>query len=237
MFHDLSRRRLVVEEMDKPDIDPKALESALRALVRINTIGNGVSLFWPSIHALLQETPGGQPLRLLDVGCGGGDMSRRLELHARREGFALQADGCDISPVAVAMAQRENKAAGCTGNFFTCDAVAGHFPVQYDVVISSLFLHHLGEDDAVRALRNMGTCTRRLLLVSDLVRSRFGLFLVYLATYTLTRSPVVHHDGVTSLRAAFSYPEFRALLGRSGLRGATVTRCWPERFLASWRPD
>ena len=236
MFHDLSRRRPALEEMDKPDIDPEALEGALRALVRINAVGNGVSLFWPSIRALLAERGGAAPLRVLDVGCGGGDLSRRLETRARREGFSVQVDGCDINPVAVAMARRENSRAGCNGSFFVCDAVFGEIPMQYDVVVSSLFLHHLGDNDAVRALRNLRSCTRHLLLVSDLMRSRFGLFLVYLATRTLTRSPVVHQDGVTSLRAAHTIPEVRALLGRAGLQGATLTRRWPERFVAAWRP-
>lgn len=236
MFHDLSRRRPALEEMDKPDIDPVALEGALRALVRINAFGNGAGLFWPSIRTLLEAAPRTEPLRVLDVGCGGGDMSRRLETCARREGYTIQVDGCDINPVAIAMAQRDNAAAGCTGTFFVCNAVTEKIPVHYDVVISSLFLHHLGDNDAVRALRNLGACTRQLLLVSDLMRSRFGLFLVYLATRTLTRSPVVHQDGVTSLRAAYTLPEVRTLLGRAGLEGATLSRRWPERFLAVWRP-
>jgi len=237
MFQNLTHRRAAREEMDKPDIDKGDLENALRALMRINTVGNGVGLFWPSIRKLLEVSDSNEPLRILDVGCGGGDMSRRLETRARRAGFSLQVDGCDISPVAIAMAQRENDAAGCAGSFFVCDAISAGFREQYDVVISSLFLHHLGDDDSVRALKNMGACAKRQLLISDLVRTRLGLLLVYLATRTLSSSTVVHRDGVTSLLAAFTVPEVRALLGRAGLRGADVSLRWPERFLISWCPD
>ena len=39
--------------------------------------------------------------------------------------------------------------------FFAWDALAEDFPHRYDVVICSLFLHHLGEDQAVLFLRRM----------------------------------------------------------------------------------
>ena len=236
MFHDLTTRRPALEEMDKPDIAPEALEGALRALVRINALGNGAGLFWPALYRLLRESRANTPLRVLDVGCGGGDLSRRLERRARRAGYAMQVDGCDINPVAVAMAQRDSAAAGCSGEFFVCDAVHGDLPGEYDVIFSSLFLHHLQDDEAAEVLRKSANGAQRLLLVSDLIRSRFGLFLVYLATRTLTRSPVVHVDGVTSLRAAFTMPEVLRLAERAGLSGSRIDRRWPERFLLSWCP-
>lgn len=233
MFQDLSVRKPALEEMDRPDIDPRALEGALRSLVRINAIGNGAGIFWPSMRALLEAGSG--PIRVLDVGCGAGDMSRRLEGRARRAGFSLQVDGCDRNPVAVAMARRENAAAGCTGEFFVCDAVTDDFPRDYDVVISSLFLHHLGREESIRALARMADCSQQMLLVSDLLRSRFGLLLVHVATRLFSASPVVHRDGVTSLLAAYTLPEIAALLDVAGVRGATVARRWPERFLLEWR--
>lgn len=237
MWFDLNCRRPALEEMDRPDIDPAALEGALRALVRINTVGNGAGLFWPTLSDMLRESGTDRPFKLLDIGCGAGDMSRRLEQRARRAGYHLQADGCDINPHAIALAAKDGEAAGHSGRFFVCDAIQDELPDDYDVIISSLCLHHLSDGEAVEMLRRAAARTRRLLLVSDLIRSRFGLLLVYLATYSLTRSHVVHRDGVTSLRAAFSIPEARQLAESAGLRGARIVRRWPERFLLAWRPE
>lgn len=236
MFHDLSERRPGLEEMDKPNIAPEALESALRSLARINTIANAAGIFWPPLRKLLREHSGPDPLRVLDVGCGAGDLSRRLEGRARRQGYALQVDGCDFSPVAIAMARRENRAAGGHGAFYVLDAVHDELPGPYDVVLSSLFLHHLHDHEGEAVLRRMADRAGQLLLVSDLLRSRLGLLLVYVATYGLSRSPVVHQDGVTSLRAAYTVAEVEALFRRTGLDGAHIVRRWPERFLAEWRP-
>jgi 2-polyprenyl-3-methyl-5-hydroxy-6-metoxy-1,4-benzoquinol methylase len=236
MWYNLTERRPALEEMDRPDIDPAALQRALRALERINHIGLGLNLFWPTLARELPSWPAARPMRLLDIGCGAGDLARRIELRARYAGWAVRADGCDINPVAIEMAQRNGAAAGCTGRYHVCDAVRDPLPGEYDVIISSLFLHHLENEEAVTVLRRCAASTRSLLLFSDLIRSRAGLFLVYLATRTLTRSPVVHTDGVTSLRAAFTIDEARELAGAAGLGQVELVRRWPERFLMTWRP-
>lgn len=234
MFQDISARRPALEEMDRPDIAPEALEHALRALVRMNTVSLGENFFWPSLRALAKDRSSTAPLRVLDVGCGAGDMSRRLERRAQRENLFIVVDGCDRNAIAIDMARREGEVVGTRGHFFVCDVLQAPIPSGYDAIICSLFLHHLGTEDGVRVLRAMADATGGLVIVSDLIRSRVGLALVYLATRVLTRSAVVHQDGVTSLRAAYTMAEVRALAGQAGLEGARIERHWPERFVLSW---
>ena len=87
-----------------------------------------------------------------------------------------------MNPVAVAMATREGKAAGTRGAFFVCDVLQHPIPEGYDAIICSLFLHHLSTEEGGLVLANMAASARHLVLVSDLIRSRAGLALVYLAT-------------------------------------------------------
>lgn len=232
MFYDLARRRPAPEVMDSDEIERGALEGALKGLIRMNTVGNGVGIFWPTLHALLQQRGNAAPpLRVLDVGCGGGDLACKLTRRAQKAGFAMQVDGCDRSEIAIEMARDFNGRAGTTGQFFVLDVESDPMPSGYDVIFTSLFLHHLTEDAARNLLRGMTAAAKSLVMVSDLIRSRFGLFLVYLATRTLTQSPVVHTDGVTSLRAAYSMDEIRSLLDDVDLGGGNLERRWPERFL------
>ena len=51
----------------------------------------------------------------------------------------------------------------------------------------------------------------------------------------LTRSPIVHVDGPLSVRAGFQPGEVLDMADRAGLRGARITRHWPQRLLLSWR--
>jgi hypothetical protein len=119
--------------------------------------------------------------------------------------------------------------------FFVLDALADPLPSDYDVVTCSLFLHHLDDAEAIELLRRMAAAARRLVLVNDLVRSRTGLTLAYVATRLLTLSPVVHVDGPLSVRAAYTPPEALELARQAGMQGATIQRKWPFRFLLGWR--
>jgi hypothetical protein len=75
----------------------------------------------------------------------------------------------------------------------------------------------------------------RLVLVNDLERSWIALLVARLATHVLTTSPVVRVDGPSSVEAAFSLTEARALAEAAGLRGARIQRRWPFRWLLTWR--
>ncbi len=104
----------------------------------------------------------------------------------------------------------------------------------YDVVMCSLFLHHLGEEEAVGFLRWAAATAAHQVLVNDLERSGPGLALAHVAVRLLTTSDVVHVDGPRSVESAFTMAEARALAERAGLRGAVVRWRWPFRYLLTW---
>ena len=105
----------------------------------------------------------------------------------------------------------------------------------YDVLISSLFYHHLSEDQVVSLLEKMAAATKHLLIVNDLRRCSAGLLLAHIACRLLTRSRVVHVDGPRSVCAAFTSAEMQVLAHRAGLNDAYVAHRWPCRFLCTWR--
>ncbi len=118
--------------------------------------------------------------------------------------------------------------------FFQLDALNDPLPEGFDVVTCSLFLHHLSEEQAVRLLRKMADAARSTILVNDLSRSRLGYALAWTGCRLLSRSPIVHHDGPASVRAAFNLAEARDLAERAGLERVSLSRRWPRRFLLSW---
>jgi 2-polyprenyl-3-methyl-5-hydroxy-6-metoxy-1,4-benzoquinol methylase len=146
----------------------------------------------------------------------------------------LQVDGCDVSGTALAHAAERVARAGVSVKLFRQDAVNDPLPDGYDVVTTSLFLHHLSDDEAATILRRMGEAAGRLVLVNDLARTRAGWLLAWAGCRLLTRSPVVHFDGPASVRSAFTTAEVTALADRAGLGGAKVTTHWPCRFLLRW---
>jgi SAM-dependent methyltransferase len=219
--------------MDQPDLDAGRHEEALRGLERINFWGGASRVFWPRLHALAR-TQGQRALRVLDLASGAGDGVIRLWQRAQRARLPMEIDGCDRSAIAIEHARRSAETRHAGVRFFSCDVLQDSLPGGYDVVLNSLFLHHLDEGDAVTFLRRAAGAAGRALLVSDLVRGPVGLVLAYLATRVLSRSPVVHYDGPVSIEGAFSPGELRGLASRAGLSGAEVTRHWPCHMLLSW---
>lgn len=229
----LGQRRRTPEIMDQPGLDPRRHAAALRGLARINFWSRSAGLLWPPLAALARRLETTR-LRVLDLASGGGDVAIRLWHKARRAGLDFHLEGRDLSPVAVAHARAEAARHGAAVSFEVGDALHGPLPPGFDAVLSSLFLHHLDEGQAVSLLRRMADAAGRLVLVNDLARGWAGLALAHVGTRLLSRSSVVHFDGPRSVEGAFTPAEALALAEHAGLHGATVARHWPCRFLLTW---
>ena len=227
-------RRVEPELMDDPNLDPKLLAQALAGLRRINALSMTARVLWRPIYGLARELS--RPIRVLDLATGGGDSVLGLSRLAERRRVAVEVDGCDVNLESVAYASRRARDEGVSARFFELDVASSPIPPGYDVIVSSLFMHHLDDraaEDVLRAIRAAGP---RLVIVSDLVRSAAGFLVAQGACRILTRSHVVHYDGPRSVAAAFTMPEFAALADRAGLGGHRIVWSWPFRFLFTWKP-
>lgn len=230
----MATRSLEPELMDDPALDLSRHRLALRGLERLNRWSGSARLVWSTLGVMAEERSLSS-LRILDVASGAGDVPIGVWHRARRVGQRLTMHGSDRSRRAVEFAQARAAAAGAPVDFFELDVLRDPIPTGYDIIMSSLFLHHLAEAQVVDVLRRMATAARHLVLVNDLVRTVPGLALAYVGTRMLTRSDVVHADGPQSVRAAYTTSEVRVLADRAGLPGAVIESRWPCRFLLSWR--
>jgi 2-polyprenyl-3-methyl-5-hydroxy-6-metoxy-1,4-benzoquinol methylase len=234
---ELGDRHREPELMDAPGLDPAQHVQALTALARVNRLAGVAGRVWQDVRRLSRERRArgrDEPLRLLDVACGGGDIMIDVARRARSADVSLEVHGCDVSPVALGHARREAERRGVTAEFLARDVLAEGLPGGYDLVCSSLFHHHLSNEDAVRLLKGMADAGHSV-LVQDLLRGTMGYVLAWSALRILSRSRIARVDGPLSVRAAFSLPEVRAMAVEAGLSGAVIRRGWPARFVLSWR--
>jgi 2-polyprenyl-3-methyl-5-hydroxy-6-metoxy-1,4-benzoquinol methylase len=219
--------------MDQPGLDTREHARALAGLRRINRVSRSAEMYWAEICRFAKDKADG-PLRVLDLACGGGDVPIALALRARRSRIDLQIEGCDKSFEATQIARDQAALRGAPVRFFTLDVLEHDIPSGYDVVISSLFLHHLAEPDAVKLLERMARAAAKGILINDLVRGQVEYALAWIGCRVLTFSPIVRYDGPVSVSAAFTIPELRRLASQAGLDRIQLTRHWPGRFLLSW---
>lgn len=242
------------ELMDDPALPAAEHMRALDALARINMLSLTSSQVVRAIarmqagrdRATSSPRPAGRPFEVVDVACGGGDvtvavarrLSRRMPAGAAGRP-SVQVTGLDKSHRAVVRAERHSRRRTGTAHvsFGVHDILADACP-PCDIATVSLFLHHLDDDDAVHVLASLARAARVGIVASDLLRTAVGLTLAVVSTTVLSRSRVARVDGPLSVRAARTPAEYRVLLDRAGLREATIHRAWPQRALLVWkRPD
>ena len=148
---DFRQRAQLTERMDEP-CSREELRACLRDVARLN---RWFLAYWPLLDWLnAVAPPRGEPLRILDVGCGYGDGLRRIERWARVRGIAVELTGLDLNPDAVAIATEATPAASRI-EWIGGDVFAYMPPKPVHLVISSLFTHHLAEANVIRFLQWM----------------------------------------------------------------------------------
>lgn len=235
LFPNLSTRIRLDEAMDDPSLDEAEHERALLALRRINAWSATAGNMWRPIVNVARDDHG-SPLRVLDVAAGGGDVIIGIAKRVAKQDLNVECHGCDISQRALDFARRHAVNCGVSDqtHFFKQDALGADLPRDYDIVMSTLFLHHLERDDAIELLGNMRKAAKRAVIVCDLDRCVMGYLLCRWLTRFITRSKVVHNDAVLSLRAAFTLNEVQTMAKDAGMEGAIVHRVWPWRWMLQW---
>lgn len=227
-------RNLQPELMDDPAIDPAEHRRALRGLARINALSRAGAGLWRPVHRLLQ---GRQTASLLDIAVGSGDVLIDVARRASSAGVTLDLHAVDISPEALRATAERAESAGLTVATRERNAVRdglGLPDASVGVVMCSLFLHHLREQEVVGLLREAARVARLGVVVSDLRRCRAGVLAANLAGRTLTRSRIVRVDAVRSVQGAFAVAEMKSMADAAGLAGASVVPAWPLRMMLTW---
>jgi 2-polyprenyl-3-methyl-5-hydroxy-6-metoxy-1,4-benzoquinol methylase len=225
-------RRLQPELMDQPELDSSQHVEALRGLERLNRWSRSARIIWSEIHRILPSRR--KKFRILDIASGAGDVP--IELWKRAWGLRhpVEIHGWDKSSVAVEHARHRAAQSEAKVEFHVGDALTQPLPGNFDVIISSLFLHHLQESQAIDLLRRMRLAAKQMTLVNDLERCYIGYLVALLASRVLTRSEVVHTDALRSVAGAYTRQEVRVLAHTAGMTRARVVSRWPFRFLLSW---
>ncbi len=89
----------------------------------------------------------------------------------------------------------------------------------------------------MEVLYKMKAAARKMVIVSDLCRSKGTYAMAVGAAHVLSRSRVVHVDAALSVCAAFTVGEMEGLAERAGLRDAKVKASWPCRLVLTWRRE
>ncbi len=222
---DLRMRDLELRElMDDPDCDPRALARTFRRFAVVNSLVSGWRAAWRT-H-VVPALPASGRGRVLDLGCGGGDLARALVRWAASDGFDIEVVGVDPDPRAIAAATRAVPRGVSFREQSSGDLVAAG--ERFDVVVSNHVLHHLGDEERAGFLGDSERLASTRSLHSDIRRSASAYRAYALGSVLVAAGTFVRVDGLRSIRRSFTLPELRTALP-AGWRAESAA---PHRVLA-----
>jgi SAM-dependent methyltransferase len=174
--------------------------------------------------------PSSGPLRVVDVGCGDGDMLRRIDAWAAKRGVPVALTGIDVNPDAIRaareatqLAQRIDQQIDQRIEWIVGDALSNAAMGDIDVVICSLLTHHLTDPQIVQFLQWTERTTRCGWFVNDLHRKPVPYHLFRLWARFTNWHPFVKNDGAVSIRRSFVVEDWKRLCAAAGLDAKAVS--------------
>lgn len=223
-------RSAETELMDEP-CGFETFRDCLADLERVNVLTLAYGPTFQFLERLRRERRLnlGRPVRILDCGSGYGDMLRRIHRWAARKGVPVELTGLDLNPWS-AEAAREATSGQTPIRWLTQDVFA--FDEPADLIVSSLFTHHLDDRTLVRFLAWMDERARIGWFVNDLHRLAFPYYGFALLSALMRWHPFVRHDGPVSIARAFRPDDWEHLIRRAGLAPpcVKVRRRFPFRL-------
>lgn len=192
------RRRPSFELLDSDEGTAQEVADSLLDLRWFNRWFGGISTVRSMIQAVVART-GASTLSILEIASGEGYIPAVL----RRE---FTARGVDLR---ITLLDRVQSHFPANGAFAKLAGDALNLPfadASFDLVCSSLFLHHLSPEQAVQFAREALRAARRAVLVHDLVRHPLHLALAFAGT-PFYRSRITRNDAPASVRQAYTVQE------------------------------
>jgi ubiquinone/menaquinone biosynthesis C-methylase UbiE len=209
------------EILDSDACSPSDAQAVLEAIGRVNRWFGGIATTQKMVERVARAT-GMNHFSLLEVAAGLGEVPQTVRANLARHGITLDLTLLDI---AASHLPKRNPAAnhGGKNQSVVADALALPFgDGAFDLVGCNLFAHHLGPRRVQQFVGEGLRVSRRALLINDLVRHPWHLFLAY-AGYPVIRNRVAWLDGLTSVRRAYMPDEIRTMLA-SEFSGAIAPR-------------
>jgi ubiquinone/menaquinone biosynthesis C-methylase UbiE len=227
---DFSIRSYEKELLDRDDIPFRDIKRNMQELEFINSNLGGHRITLDGLKKMYAGSKNNS-LTICEIGCGGGDNLKVIDKWCERAKIPVHLTGIDINPDCIAYA-KENCQNMPGASFIISDYRHVSFPgTRPDIIFSSLFCHHLGDEQFVEMLRWSKQNSVTGFFINDLHRHFLAYYSIKLLTRLLSKSYLVKNDAPLSVRRGFKKKELRMLLGKAGITQYTITWKWAFRWL------
>lgn len=232
MAKDFRTRSLKPERIDTGDYTPAEYDRFLHDIRLVNRFaGDNRALKNSLLREIKRENV--REFSVLDVGAGSGELLRVVAKFARKTDRKTNLVGLELNARSARAIAEESRA---FDEIISVRGDALQLPFadnSFDYAISSLFTHHLSDENVIKTLAEMSRVARRRIFVIDLHRHRAAYFFYQIFCAAFRISPLVVEDGSLSILKSFTPAELKSLGERASLKNVAVKRCAPFRIVLS----
>lgn len=230
MFIQTRNRTDDPEIMDDFNIKGDVLKDALDKIARINHLLGGNKLTLNGVKKLLRKVSGQNLIKIVDVGCGNGDMLRRLADYGLQKNLNLELIGVDANTFTIDYAAALSS--GYENINYTCEDIfsKSFSELKYDIVLCTLTLHHFKNDEILSLLDTFYGNAKLGFVINDLHRNVLAYRLFQALCFVFRLNEMSRKDGLTSILRGFKKQELIDFSKKLKFKKYSIEWKWAFRY-------
>lgn len=218
------------EMMDDFSMEGEILRDALDKIAGINRLLGGNRVTIDGVNQLIKSQAKEKTIKIIDIGCGNGDMLRALAKYAQAKNIKMALLGIDANPFTISYAEKlsapfDNICYQCSDIFDEQSAVS-----ECDIAVCTLTLHHFKDDEIVKLLGKFKKVTRLGIVVNDLERSALAYRLFTALCWAFRLNHMSRVDGLTSILRGFKRADLLKYSKQLQLKNYSIKWKWAFRY-------
>lgn len=230
MFINTKYRTDESETMDDFGMEGEILRDALDKIAKINQLLGGNQLTLRGVQDLIRNISKSNEIRIVDVGCGNGDMLRTLADFGLKNNLKFQLIGIDANNFTVSHAQKlseeySNISYQCKDVF---DKPFGE--LKYDIILCTLTLHHFKDNEIIYLLNVFNANANIGIVINDLQRSAVAYRLFQALCFVFRLNDMSREDGLISILRGFKKEELIKFSEKLNFSNYKIHWKWAFRY-------
>jgi len=225
-----AHRSNLPEMMDDFAMEGEILRDALDKIAKINQLLGGNKITIEGVKFLLKGKPKQQLIRIIDLGCGNGDMLRALADFAQKNDLSFSLTGIDANNFTIQHAKSLSVAYPNIN--FECKDIFESFNTECDIMLCTLTLHHFKDEEIIHLLENIKSFVEVGIVINDLHRSALAYRLFEAVCYVFNLNDMSREDGLVSILRGFKKADLLAY--SKALEAKSFSIKWKWAFRYQW---
>ena len=218
------------EIMDDFSLEGEELRDALDKIAKINQLLGGNKLTLNGLKLILPKGSKNDLITIIDVGCGNGDMLRKIADFGLQNGFSFKLIGVDANAFtvnhAVKLSESYKNISYLCEDIFTMDLRK----LDSDVIVCTLTLHHFKDDEIIQILNLFKISTKVGIVINDLQRSAVAYRLFQLLCLIFGLNRMSREDGLISILRGFKKQELIDFSEKLNFKKYSIDWKWAFRY-------